>query len=233
MRHSKEELTDIAYTYFARGVGEGDPGYRQTPEYERRMAARVPASARYRDWCAMLARIQARFPSGLRDVGVENKSPFLAGPRATTLDRCFTGALWLPARSPKETHHQLEFLVSYVVPYYALRSSHFEDDPTPVLPASQRPRLVFQHDTCYVFPPDPNAADDPNEPLRSRQVHSFELSADEEPFAKGIAEEIERTFPGHGLILPELGLTVVAEVEAGNKAFGEATLFTCLFSDDW
>ena len=30
-----------------------------------------------------------------------------------------------------------------------------------------------------------------------------------------------------------VGLTVVPEVEAGNKAFGEATLFTCLFSDDW
>lgn len=233
MKYSKQELTDIAYSYFARGVGESDPRYKQGVEYDRRMAARVPARARYRDWCAMLARVQARFPTGLRDIGVENKSLFLAGAGAAALDRCFTGALWLPDQSPAESHHQLEFVVSFVVPYYAVRSSHFEEDPTPLLPPSQRARLVFQGDTCYIFPPDPNAVADPNEKPRYRRIHRFEFSAAEEPFARGIAEEIETTFPGHEPISPEVGLTVVPEVEAGNKTFGEATIFTCLFADEW
>ncbi len=126
--------------------------------------------------------------------------------------------------------------MSFVVPYYALQSSHFEEDlETPEVPAAKRGRIVIEGDTMYVFPPDPNAVDEePQEKMpRVRQVRTFVLSPDEEPFAKVIAEEIETTFPGYEPILPEVGLTVVPDVQAGNKWFGEAAIFTCLFSDNW
>lgn len=235
MTHSTTELIRIAHEYFPLGLEQGNPQWEQTREAQRQKAARVPASAAYDTWRGLLSRLSIRFASERSpDIEVVNHSLFLQSPVAAwRSDRCFTGALCLPARSPKETHHQLDFVVSFVVPYYALRSSHFEDDPTPLRPPSQRGRLVFQGDTCYVSPPDPNAEEDPNEKARFRKVHSFELSADEDLFARGITEEIEATFPGHKPIWPEVGLTVVPEVEAGNKAFGEATIFTCLFSDDW
>ncbi len=236
MKHTTAELIKTVYTYFPQGLQEAEPRYKETPEYVRRMEARIPASARFRDWCRMLTRIRERFPDALRDIEIQNFSPFLASPTVAGLDRCYTGGLSLPSRTPEETNHQLEFLVSFVVPYYILRSSHLVDEPeTPELPPGLRPRTIFIGDTCYALPPDPNAVDDePRQKRRlKRQVDSFTLSPDEEPFANAISEEIETTFPGYEPIPPEVGLTVIPDVQAGGKWFGEATIFTCLFSDNW
>lgn len=54
--------------------------------------------------------------------------------------------------------------------------------------------------------------------------------ADEIPAA--IAAEIEATYPGYQQIPPELGNEVVPDVDA-RVAFGEATIYVCLFSDVW
>ncbi len=103
MRHSTAELMEIVYNYFPRGPRGDEPHAEQTPEYLRRMEARIPASAKFRDWRAMLARIEARFPEGLREAGVQNGSPFLASPTAGgDPDRCYTGALWLPRGARRE-----------------------------------------------------------------------------------------------------------------------------------
>lgn len=237
MRHSVQELVATAHEYFPRGIPSVDPRYGQSPEVLRQKAVRVPVSAQYVRWRAMLDGLRLRFPEAqFPGVHVENACYFLQVATATNHDRCFTGQIWLPARSPLETHHKLEFLVSFVVPYYVLQSSHFEDDlETPEVPAAKRGRIVIEGDTMYVFPPDPNAVDDePKETKpRRKEVRSFTLSPDEEPFARAIAEEIEVTFPRCEPIPPEVGLTVVPGVEAGSRSFGEATIFTCLFSDNW
>lgn len=236
MRHTIEELRAIAYEYFPRGIPWGDARYAESPEVQRQKAARIPASAKYDAWRAMLDRLRARFPEDrFPGVQIENGCLFLQAANATNDDRGFTGRIWLPPRGPHETSHHLEFVVSFVVPYFAIRSTHAEPDPTPELPPAERPRLVFQGDTCYVLPPDPNAVDDTEGPTfpRTRLVWSFELSPDERPFAEAIAEEVRATFAGHEPFDSTIGETVVPDVQAGNKLFGEATLFTCLFSDGW
>jgi hypothetical protein len=199
MKHSVEDLLATAYDYFPRGLTCEDPEYKQTPELLRQKAARVPASARYEDWRAMLRRLRERFPGVL----VDNGSLFLQVATTTDLDRCFTGKIWLPARSPTEKHHELEFLVSFVVPYYVICCV----------------RHVFVS----------HAGGSPDVEIEK----SFDLPADDVAFAQAIAEEIRTSFPDHEPLLPEVGLTVVPEVQAGNKWFGESTIFTCLFSDNW
>ncbi|MEZ4302183.1 MAG: hypothetical protein R3B70_45065 [Polyangiaceae bacterium] len=160
MKHSIAELIDIVYSYFPRGLRGDEPHYRQTPEYLRRMEARIPASTRFGDWCAMLARLRARFPQGLREIGVQNGSPFLASPGAATLDQCFTGALWLPPRDSRESHHELELLVSFVVPYFVIYSSCVVPLARSFGSRDAEPRI------------------------------SFDLTPDEVPFVGAITEEI-------------------------------------------
>lgn len=205
MKHSVQQLIDTVHEYFPRDLPDSDPRYETTAEWDRRKAARVPASARYEDWRRLLHDLESRFPPDeYPGVQIHNRSLFLQSPVAAVhLDRCFTGQLWLPVRSSAETHHMLEFLVSFVVPYYVIRSEcQIPRDPRP----GELP-IVFEK--------------------------SFALSPDEVPFAKAIAEEIETVFPGHEAIDREVGLTVVPDVVAGSKWFGEATIFTCLFSDGW
>lgn len=203
MKHSTAELINIVYSYFPRGLQGDEAHYKQTPEYSRRMGARIPASERFRDWCAMLARLKARFPDGLREIGVQNGSPFLASPTAATLDRCFTGALWLPARNSQETHHELEFLVSFVVPYYFIFSSSMIPFDKPDGTRDAEPHI------------------------------SFDFSADEIPFVEAIKEEILRTFPDYEAMPPEVGRTIVPDVIGGGNLYGESTIYGCLFSDNW
>jgi hypothetical protein len=197
MRHTTEQLIAIAHEYFPRGMSFTDPGYQETPEVQRQKAARIPASARYAEWQAFLSRLQDRRP----DISVTNGSLFLQVALATLHDRCFDGRIDLPSRDENEKQHYLEVYVSYVVPYYIIRS-------------------------CSItYPPDRNAR------FGGTHEKTFELSADEVPFAKAIAEEIRITFPEHEPIPPAIGLTIVPDVETGNRLLGEATILSCLFSD--
>lgn len=169
---------------------------------------------------------------------LQNYSLFLQSPTAAgTVDRCYTGVLSLPSPRPGEKGSTLEFLVSFVVPYYVIYSSGLVEDEekTAAMRASQAASVcVFVNDTCFVLPvgvvkPELLAQE---RPLRAmEQVRSFAFSADEQPFVRAIKEEIETTFPGHEPMLPEVGLTVVPDVQAGARWFGESTIFTCLFSD--
>ena len=205
MKHSTQELIETVYQYFPRNLTGRDPQYGRTTEWERQRAARVSASARYDDWRGLLRRLQARYPrQNFPEVEIHDRSLFLRSPTAAEhLDRCFTGQVWLPFHAPSEKHHMLEFLVSFVVPYYILRSER-------------------------QIPVEPRAGE-----LGIRFDTSFDLTPDDVPFANAIVEEIEQTFPGHEPMDPQVGLTVVPDVVAGGKWFGEATLFTCLFSDAW
>jgi hypothetical protein len=186
----------------------------------------------------MLRRLRARFPEEqFPGVTVDNLSLFLQVPEASNSDRCYTGEIWLPG--PEAEHHKLLFLVSFVVPYYVICSSRTLEDreTTELLRASQaRSVCVFVHDTCYMLPasvvsPEILAAQKPL--VAHQQIKSFDFSSEELHFVKAIVEEIATTFPGHEPILPEVGLTVVPDVQAGSSWFGESTIFTCLFSDNW
>jgi hypothetical protein len=205
MRHSVEELISKVHEYFPREMLPNDPRYEQTPEVLRQYAARVPASAKYEEWRAMLRRLRARFPQEqFPGVEVHNESLLLQSPTAAIdLDRCFTGRLKLPVRTSKEKSHSLWFYISFVMPYYfILSASH-----------------------VYIIPPVGK--------FDGTRETSFDLTPDEVPFVKAIAEEIQTTFPGYEPMPKEVGLTVVPDVQVGGEWFGEATIFHCLFANHW
>lgn len=60
----------------------------------------------------------------------------------------------------------------------------------------------------------------------------FELSPDEAPYARGLAEEIEAAFPGHLAMLPEVGKVIFPDIDALHE-LGKVTLFDCLFTERW
>lgn len=205
MKHSVDELVAIAHQFFPKGMPCSDPRYPETPEVQRQLAARIPASARYEDWRALLSRLRARFPKpDFPGVEVQNLSLFLQLPTAAVyLDRCFSATLLLPVRAPPDEPSSLRFFVSFVVPYYTIFSE--------VVPPVGRPK---------------SAAD-------LIWKRSFDMSPEEMPFSTAIAEEIETTFPGYAPISPAIGQAIVPDVVTGTKWFGDATIFNCLFSDDW
>lgn len=201
MKHSTEELIAIAYHYFPRGMADDDPLYGQTQEWLRRKSARARASDDYEAWRTMLQRIQKRFPlEPPFGMMVENRSTFLQSPTGGPTERCFSGALWMPAEAPTKANHELGFAVSFIAPCYVIFSSR----AVPIDPP------IGMRDT-------------------EREV-SFDLSSVELPFARGIAEEIGISFPDHEPMPPEVGNAIVPNVATELPAPGVATLFECLFS---
>ena len=205
MKHSVDELVAIAHQLFPKGMPDRDPRYFETPEVQRQLAARIPASARYEDWCALLSRLKARFTEqGLAGVEVQNLSLFLKVPTAAALlDRCFSADLLLPVRAPSDEHSRLRFFVSFVVPYYTI----FREIDAPLGRPKSASDLITQR--------------------------TFDMSPEELPYSTAIAEEIETSFPGYEPISPAIGQAIVPDVVTGTKWFGEATIFNCLFSDHW
>ena len=55
----------------------------------------------------------------------------------------------------------------------------------------------------------------------------------EESAAMEITREIEATYPGYAPIPPELGNEVVPDVALDGTSFGEVTICSCLFSEEW
>ncbi len=234
MKHSVEELTAIAYQYFPRGLRDEDPLYKQTAEYRRRVAERARASSDYDVWRTMLWRISARFPRELHpDVMVENLSIFMQSPTAGPVDRAFKAALWLPVRGPTEKHHDISFLVSFVVPYYTIYSARHVEHPVPPVEGRE---MYFEiiGDTYYAYAEQPPGRPDVEKyeapDMETKREISFELSEDEEPFARSIMEEIKAAFPHHELMLPEVGQVILPDVN-DLHAFGEVTLFDCVFTE--
>lgn len=203
MKHSTAELSEIAYSLFPRGIASGDPEYLGTAQYRHQQEAHARASGEYKVWSRILARTEARFPEErFPGVSVENRSLFLQSPTIEAFDRCFSGALRLPVRGPSEKQHRLGFLVSFVVPYYVVYSGRLAQ------------------------------LDAPRMGMDVENVVSFEMSPDEEPFARGLVEEIEATYPGHVGMTPEVGRVILPDVNVLHD-FGEVTLFDCLFSSNW
>ena len=116
MNHTLDELLDIVYRYYPRGVGShdqlDDPRIKETEEHARLVAARRRAAADER-WHAMRRRISERFP----DAPLMNHSLHLP---TGALDACYSFTIYLPNATDGRT---LWFHVSFLAPYYIIYSS--------------------------------------------------------------------------------------------------------------
>ncbi|WP_437895666.1 hypothetical protein [Sorangium sp. So ce124] len=240
MKHGVEELFNVAYRYYPRRVPYEDLGRARTEENRRLVEARRLAGANCKRWLGMLRRLREQFPEN----EVDNFSAHLA---MGSHDGCYSGSLYLP-KTTEEHRHAIELRVSFLVPYYIVYSSRLVDDfegierKKSLRATPPRAVTIFVHDTAYILPAwvgklikldKPELVEPPSmEDKPTRQVISFELSPDEQPYAAGIAQEIEATW-GYERMPPEVGNVVVPDVATNLRHLGEARLYDCLFSDAW
>ncbi|WP_437663031.1 hypothetical protein [Sorangium sp. So ce1182] len=228
MKHSINELLDIIYRYYPRGVGITDDVDVQlrnaTEEHARLVDARIRASKDER-WHAMLRRVEGRFP-GM----VMNESRHLP---SGGCDGCYSFTLDLAA----STGRALWFQVSFLAPYYIVHGSR-------TIEIVKQLRDLFivdfrgMHFRVPRSPLDPRLIanphhDSPRTVTIKRDYVSFELSPDEQPYADWIAHEIEAIF-GCERMPPEIGTALVPEVATGLRIPGEVRVYDCLFSEhEW
>jgi hypothetical protein len=118
-------------------------------------------------------------------------------------DPAYSGKLVLPVLAPEEGEHALAFQVSLLAPYYVIYNARF----------------VWQKGG-----PGEGAA-----PLHEVRL---DLSPTDQPYARGLAQEIEAAY-GYEPMPLEVGRVGVPEVSTNRRAMGEATIYDCLLSDDW
>ncbi|WP_438007376.1 hypothetical protein WME89_00775 [Sorangium sp. So ce321] len=225
MKHSLDELLDIVYRYYPRGVGITDDVneelIRQTEEHARLVAARIQASKDER-WHSMLRRIGDRFPRMLR-----NHSLHLT---AGGCDGCYSFTIDLR----NSTGEPLWFQISFLAPYYIVHRSctiEIAKELRDSFTVSFRGMLFIVSrsplDPWLISNPD---HDSPRTVTVTRRYVAFDLSPDEQPCADWIAHEIEATF-GCERMPPEVGTVLVPDVAPGVRLPGEVRLYDCLFSD--
>jgi hypothetical protein len=239
MKHSNKELFDVVYRYYPRGALCEDPGRTLTEENRRLEDARRQAGADCDRWLGLLRRLADQFPEN----GVSNLSVHLVTGRH---DACYSGSLSLP-RTTGEHWHAIELRVSILVPYYIVYSSRIVDDREEIEKRKAlrgtppRSAAIFAHDTLYVLPAwvgklikpvKPELMEPRPELPARREDNRFDLSADEQPYAVGIAQNIEATW-GYERMTPEVGRVIVPDVATDHRLLGKATLYDCLFSDNW
>ena len=229
MKHSVDELIDIAHRYYPRGMPVDDR-YKATEESRRLVAARRRAGADSEPWRALLRRLGDQFPESI----VQDRSSHLP---TGDFDASYSGEIYRP-KAPGEHDHTVGFLVSILVPYYIVYSARIVGggfDQRESGRSSQAPSVcAFDGDTCFILPANVDAsAVAAEESMRGlRQDIRFDLSSDEQPYAAWLARSIEATF-GYARMPPEVGKMIVPEVSTVLRSSGEATLYDCLFSDNW
>jgi hypothetical protein len=226
MKHSFDELLDIVYRYYPRGVGITDDGdiddqlCKKTEEHARLVAARIQASKDER-WHSMLRRIGDRFPGMLM-----NHSLHLP---TGGWDGCYSFTIDLPDSNDRT----LWFQVSFLAPYYIVHSSR-----TIEIVKQTRDLFSVKFRGMYIIvhrsPFDPGVVSRPDDSLRFATVReryvSFDLLPDEQPCAEWISRDIEATF-GCEPMPPEIGTVLVPDVTAGLRLPGAVRLYDCLFSN--
>lgn len=233
MQHSVTELIEIAHRHYPRGISREDPRYDTSEEHLRLVAARRKAGEQRGPWCAMLQRMRERFPGNQVYDWVECCP-------GESLQAVYSCAMKIsPASGERE--RRVALMMSFLIPYYAVYSEHYEDDPEPV-PGTTPEYICVRIGTTFWFVP-PNvvtpglreALRDEEEggtetPPTTRCEKRFELSPDEQPYATWMVRSIEDGF-GYQYMSPEIGNVIVPEVETDYQRFGEATLYGCLLSD--
>lgn len=238
MKHSIDELVGVVHRHYPRGRLSIDPRYEESEEYRRLVAARRQAGADKEPWGGLLNRLHARFPENIP----QNRSLHLP---TGEFDACYSAWLYL-STPPSKYNHMAGFMVSFLVPYYVVYSSRTVDDLEEIermkaLRAEPSPYVTVGHpdfpDTMFILPacivkPEFIVPDSPEVHAYKTDI-SFDFSPDEQPYAAWIASEIEATWPGYERMPPEVGKVIVFEVSTRSRSFGEATLYDCLFSDNW
>lgn len=228
----KDELIDVIYTYYPRGVSGEDPERAQTEEARRLVEARRSAGINSSAYLAMVRRLEAHFPGIVSDTSVH----LLTGSH----DACYSGAVHLPTATG-EHRHTLKYRVSILAPYYIVYSSRVFDDLAGTEGAEAfratppRTARFFVHDTMYVLPAGMVKAElrEPDSETKARrQDIRFDFAPDEQPCAARIVQEIESTW-GYQRMPPEVGRVIVPDVSTDVQPLGEATLYDCLFTDNW
>ncbi|WP_437477217.1 hypothetical protein WME75_27835 [Sorangium sp. So ce1014] len=226
MKHNVDELLDIVYRYYPRGVGIMDDGdidvqrCAETEEHDRLVRARIQASKGDR-WRSLQRRIRDGFPGRFR-----NHSLHLPGGGC---DACYSFSIDMP----ESTGRTLWFHVSFLVPYYIVHSERTVD-------IVKRTRDSFSvkflglHFIVPRSPFDPRFVARPDDGQKfaiiGREYATFDLLPDEQPCAEWISGDIEATF-GCERMPPEIGTVLVPDVMPGLRLPGEARLYDCLFTD--
>lgn len=227
MRHTTKELLDVVYRYYPRNMTANDPRRKKAAAERRLVAARKKAGVERDPWSKTLRRLREKFPGN----DILNNSLHLP---TGEFEAAYSGKLCL-STAPGEHAHQLGFLVGFLVPYYVIFSSRIVDD---VSQGNDPDKATFRF--SFGWSPEDEKAEDAAPrpfvevplPTPRREIRSFELSPDEQPFASTIAEDIE-THWGHERMPPEVGNIVVPDVATNLRLLGEATLYDCLLSDQW
>lgn len=204
MKQSLHELCALSQRFYPRGIQPDDPGYNETAEHRRLLAAQAASVAevgRFRD---MLARLAARFPECV----VEDRLYAIPG-LMNAWDTCYPAKLILPVPLPPSGEHALAFLVSIVAPCFMIHRIRFRHEQ------EQQEGTLRRGDR--------DAAAD-------RSPDSFTFSTEEEPYAKAISAEIEATY-GYERMPPEIGNQPVPDVSRRSCGRREATIYDCLFTD--
>ena len=243
MKHSLDELIQVAYRYYPRGVSSDDPRYNETEEYGRLVAARRHAGANYAPWRGLLQRLREEFP----EREVQDRAFHLP---SGGFDAGYSAWLHLPTNVVGERNHLLGFLVSVLVPGYIVYSSRFVDDLQRTAAALEAPPSravnIYVGDTMFVLPASVVTREvlaeaekqelQRREELRrspyQRQEVRFQLAPDEQVYADWITRDIETTF-GYERMPPDVGMVIVPDIATGLRSLGQATLYDCLFSDQW
>ncbi|XXY52688.1 hypothetical protein WME91_16290 [Sorangium sp. So ce269] len=225
MKHTIDQLLDVVYRYYPRGIEGPDPhkfwqddSHReQTEEHARIVAARIQASKDER-WHVMQRHISERFP----DVLLMNQSLHLP---AGGCDACYSFTVSPPNAPDSRT---LWFHVSFLAPYYAVYSYRLFDVIKPP------DGFVVPHGINFSFSRaalGPDLVLNPNDERMNsatvtRDEITFNLAPDEQFYATWIINEIESTFDCE-LMPPEIGTTLVPDVVVSMRG---ATLYDCLFT---
>lgn len=126
MIRSIDELMAIAHHFHPRGISPSAPGYDDTEEHRRLVAARRRAGTENHAWRAMLARLRALSPGKT----VQDRSLHLTTGEA---DACYSALLWLrldEATAVREKNAALGILVSFLAPCYVVyQTSYVAVDP--------------------------------------------------------------------------------------------------------
>ncbi|MEO7328679.1 MAG: hypothetical protein ABI193_08890 [Minicystis sp.] len=226
MKHTLEELLNIVYQYYPRELGTDDTlqdrRRDQTEEHARLVAARRRAAEDPR-WRALQHRISERFP----EVSLVNYSLHLPSGEH---DGCYSFTVLLPNATAGRA---LWFHISFLAPYYVTHGWSLVETVKKQTVFSVVYRNVF-----FILERDaigPGLVLNPEE-LLSRNVTikraevSFELLADELPYAQWIAREIEATF-GCEPMPQEIGTVLVPEVSLSQRAPEATRFYDCFFSD--
>jgi len=224
MKDSVDQLLTVVYRHYPRSVSYEDQRYGETPEARRLSDAYRAVDEAAGPWRAMLDRLAARFP----DRDVDNGD--LGG-------ACRNGVVFLP-KAPGERIHLVGFLMSYLVPYYAVYGCRTVDAATPTT-VEEGPPIWFDGDTAII-----GEKFEGTQPVaglgqgrrgskpRTRTDITLEPSADEQVYWTAVSSEIESTF-GCELLPPDIGRIRVPDVATKTRRLGQATLYDCLVSDSF